>query len=76
MHAPVYLRSAVREFINFFSFVRICMKFNTFLAFIKLFFFQKTIITLYNVANIRLSRILHKTLSKPLFKSAYVKARV
>ena len=47
------------------------MKFNTFLAFIKLYF-PKIILTLDNVANIRLLHILHKILSKPSFKSACV----
>ena len=57
--------------IAFFSFIKIFMKFNTFLAFIKLYF-PKIILTLDNVANIRLLHILHKILSKPSFKSACV----
>ena len=51
------------------------MKFNTFFAFIKLSFL-KIILTLNNVANIRLLRILHKVLSRPSFKSACVLKRV
>ena len=43
---------SVRDFITF-SFVRVCMKFNTFFAFIKLSFL-KTILTSYNVSIIRL----------------------
>ena len=38
----------VRDFITFFSFVRLCMKFNTLFAFIILSFL-KTILTSYNV---------------------------
>ena len=59
---------AVRNFITFFLFVRLCMKFNTIFAFIKLSF-SKIILTSFNFANIRLSRILYKTLSRSLFKS-------
>ena len=66
-----YLWNAVRDFITFFSFVRLRMKFNTFFAFIK-FSFLKTILTSYNVSMTRLSRIPHKTLSRPSFKSARV----
>ena len=58
------LWNAVRDFIIFFSFVRLYMKFNTFFAFIKLSFL-KTILTSYNVSIIRLLRIPHKTLSRP-----------
>ena len=46
---------------------KICMKYNTFSAFIKLSF-PKIILTSYNVANIRLLRILHETLSRLSFK--------
>ena len=65
------LWNAVRDFIIFFSFVRLYMKFNTFFAFIKLSFL-KTILTSYNVSIIRLLRIPHKTLSRPSIKSACV----
>ena len=65
----------VRDFITFFSFMRLCMKFNTFFAFIKLYF-PKIIFTSYNVANIRLLHILHKTFSRPSFKCACVLERV
>ena len=41
--------NAVRDFITFFSFVRICMKFITFFEFIKLSFL-KTIITSHDVS--------------------------
>ena len=51
------------------------MKFSTFFAFIKLSF-PKIILTSYNVANIRLLRILHKTLSRTSFKSTCVLKRV
>ena len=43
------------------------MKFNTSFAFIKLSF-AKIILTLYDVANIRLLRILRKTLPRPAQK--------
>ena len=67
--------NAVRGFITFFSFVRLCMKFNTFFAFIKLSFL-KTILTSYNVSITRPSLIPHKTLSRPSFKSARVLKKV
>ena len=38
-------------------------------------YFPEIKLTLFNVANIRLSRILHKTLSIPSFKSACVLKR-
>ena len=63
--------NAVRDFITFFSFLRLCLKFNTFFAFTKLSFL-KTILTSYNVSIIRLLRIPHKTLSRPSIKSACV----
>ena len=70
-----FLWNAVRAFITFFSFIRLSMKFNTFFLFIKLSF-PKLIPTSYNVTNTRVLRILHKTLSRPLFKSACVFKRV
>ena len=39
-HSRKNLWNAVRDFITFFSFVRLCMKFNTFFAFIKLSFLK------------------------------------
>ena len=48
----------VRDFVTFYSFIRLSMKFNTLFATIKL--------------SIRLLCILHKTLSKPSFKSVCV----
>ena len=62
-----FLWNAVRAFITFFSFVRLCMKFHTFFAFIKLSF-SKIILRLM-LQVIRLSRILHKTLSRPSSKN-------
>ena len=67
--------NTVRDFITFFSFVRFCMKFNTFFTLVKLYF-SKITLTSFNVANIRLSHILHKTLSRPSFKSAYILKKV
>ena len=69
------LWNTVRGFVTFFSFVRLCMKFNTFFAFIKLSFL-KTILTSYNVSIIRLLRIPHKTLSRRSIKSACVLKKV
>ena len=69
------LWNAVRDFITFFSFARLCMKFKTFFVFIKLSFL-KTILTSYNVSIIRLLHILHKTLSRPSFTSACVLKKV
>ena len=66
-----WLWNAVRDFISFFSFVRLCMKFNIFFAFIKLSFL-KAILTSYNVSITRLLRIPHKTLSRPSIESACV----
>ena len=60
---------------TFFSFIRLCMKFSTSFAFIKLSF-PKIILTSYNVANIRLLGVLRKTLSRPSFKSACLLKRV
>ena len=48
--------NAVRGFITFFSFVRLCMKFNTFFAFIKLSFL-KIILTSHNISIIRKSQV-------------------
>ena len=59
-----FLWNTVRDFITFFGFIKLCMKFNTFFGFIKLSF-PKIILTL-NVSNIRLLHILHKSLSRPL----------
>ena len=69
------LWNAVRDFITFFSFARLCMKFKTFFVFIKLSFL-KTILTSYNVSIIRLSHIPHKTLSRPSIKSACVLKKI
>ena len=63
-----FLWNAVRDSITFFPFVRHCMKFNTFFAFIKLFFL-KAILTSYNVSVMRLLHIPHKTLPRPSFKA-------
>ena len=68
-------RSAVRNFITFLSFIRLCVKFNTFFAFIKLSFL-KTLLTSYNVSIIRLLCIPHKTLSGPSIKSTSVFKKV
>ena len=62
--------NAVWGFITFFSFVRVCMKVNTFFAFIKLSFL-KTILRIMSQLPIRFLRIPRKTLPRPLFK-AYV----
>ena len=67
--------NAVRDFITFLSFVRLCMKFNTFFAFIKLSFL-KTILASYNVSVIRLLRTPHNTLSRPSIKIACVLKKV
>ena len=67
--------NAVRDFITFILFVRLCMEFNTFFVFIKLSF-SKIILTSYNFANIILPAILYKTLSTPSFKNAFVLKRV
>ena len=64
----ISVSNAVRDFITFFSFVRLCMKFNTFFAFIKLSFL-KTILTSYNVSIIRLLRIPCKAVSRTLFRA-------
>ena len=69
------IRRGVWNAVRDFSFIRLCLKFNTFFEFIKLHF-SEIIFTSFNVANIRLSCILHKTLSRPSFKSAYVLKRV
>ena len=53
------------DFITFFSFLRLCMNFNTFFAFMNLSGYET-----FNVANVRLSHILPKTLSRPSFKSS------
>ena len=73
VNLPVW--NVARDFITFFSFLRLCMKFNTFFAFIKLYF-SKIILTLYDVVNIRLLRIINKTLSRLSFKSTCVLQRV
>ena len=39
-HSRKSLRNAVRNFITFFSFVRLCVKFDTFFAFMKLYFLK------------------------------------
>ena len=62
-----FLWNAVRDFITFFSSVRLCMKFHTFFAFIKLSFSKIILHLIMQV--IRLSRILHKTLSRPSSKN-------
>ena len=46
----IILWNAVRNFITFFLFIRLNVKFNTFFAFIKLYF-PKLILTSYNNAN-------------------------
>ena len=66
-----FIWNVVRDFINFFPFVRVYINFNTFLSFIKLPF-RKIILTSYNVSITRLLRIPHKTLSKASIKSAWV----
>ena len=53
----MFLWNAIRDFITFFTFIKLWMKFNTFFAFIK-FYFQKIILTLYTVKNIRFFRLL------------------
>lgn len=44
----MFLWNAIRDFITFFTFIKLWMKFNAFFAFIK-FYFQKIILTLYTV---------------------------
>ena len=51
-----------------FLFVRICMKLNTFFAFVKLSFL-KTILTSHNVSVKSHLRTPHKTSSRPSFKA-------